>query len=285
MAIARRAAAPVIHSERALTSTATVPAGRPPWESEGFDAARRLVAARRQASTHPLQLVRALARANDVVAASRYVRGLPLVAIAPSDTTNGRWLASRVDGRVGAGLARAALLLDGTVEGYLAGRRKQALRTNLRRARNEGFTAHVACESERARLEAQRAADGRAPMLVREQQDLLLLADGDGVWRGYCLVTRDGELAYLERFVRRNDKAAYVLGRNVLQVALVEHLLSSGVRLLLTGSALTVRTGTTYFQYLAGYDIVNVRVRRRVGADAPVQGAFHGFDRRGTERS
>src|SRR5262245_52990810 len=177
--------------------------------------------------------------------------------------------------------AQAVLELPAAEEHYLAGRSKQALRTNLRHARDLGVTSVRA--SYEAWFEAVGAIlltrhDGKAPdqKLERpgpEQQMAYYLArDARGTPLAFAGAALFGQFGVLFGLVSRPDrKPGASWARYQLHTCLALDLGRSGVKQLLAGSAIRQPPGNQYFQHLLGYRARNLHVE--VLADAAIEPA------------
>jgi hypothetical protein len=178
--------------------------------------------------------------------------------------------------------AQAVLELPTAEESYMAGRPKQALRTNLRHARDLGVTS--ARSSYEAFSEAARAIlvtrhDGNAPdqKMDRpgpEQQMAYYVArDSRGRPLAFAGVALFGQFGVLFGLVSRPDrKPGASWARYQIHTCLALDLGRSGVRHLLAGSAIRQAPGTQYFQHLVGYQARNLHVD--VIADAVADAAI-----------
>ena len=186
---------------------------------------------------------------------------------ADADAWSGAYFGPARRGR----LAQAVLELPTIEERYLAGRPKQALRTNLRHGRELGVTSgRVATYEEwfeAASVILNARPDGKA---VGPEMD----KPGPGQHAAYY-VARDahesplafagvalfGEFAVLFTMlshVDRHPSASWA--RFQLHTCLALDLGCSGVTYLLVGSALRETAGNQYFQHLLGYRARNLRV-------------------------
>jgi hypothetical protein len=175
--------------------------------------------------------------------------------------------------------AQAVLELPAAEKRYLAGRPKQALRTNLRHAHDLGVTSARA--SYEAWFEAASAIlltrpDGKAPdqKMDRpgpEQQMVYYLAhDARGIPLAFAGVALFGQFGVLFGLVSRPDrKPDASWARYQVHTCLALDLGRFGVRYLLAGSAIRQPPGTQYFQHLLGYQVRNLRVE--VVADAAIE--------------
>jgi|GEM_PF-1773446 len=178
-------------------------------------------------------------------------------------------------------LAQAVLELPTAEERYLAGRPKQALRTNLRHARDLGVTAvrtpyEVWSEAVSAILLTRH--DGKAPdqKMDRpgpEQQMAYYVArDAYGIPLAFAGAALFGQFGVLFGLVSRPDrKPGASWARYQLHTCLALDLGRSGVRHLLAGSAVRQPPGNQYFQHLLGYRVRNLHVE--VVADVAIEPA------------
>jgi hypothetical protein len=167
--------------------------------------------------------------------------------------------------------AQAVLDLPADEEHYLAGRPKQALRTNLRHARDLGVTSgriptHEAW-SEAVSVILHARPDG--PAAARE---MLKPAPGQRVAYyvardayetplAFARVALFGQFAVLLTMLSRLDRHPSVSwARYQLHTSLALDLGCRGVRHLLVASALGTQSGNQYFQHLLGYRARNLRI-------------------------
>jgi hypothetical protein len=165
-------------------------------------------------------------------------------------------------------LGWAVLDLPATEDHYLVGRPKQALRTNLRHARTLGVSSSRVSyetwfEAVSAVLQARDIKPG--PEQARpgpEQQVAFYVArDGCGTALAFAGAALFGQFAMLFSLVSRPDRQPDASwARYHLHTSLVFDLGSSGVKHLVTGSALRAPAGHQYFQHLLGYRPRNLRV-------------------------
>jgi hypothetical protein len=200
------------------------------------------------------------------------VRRLPVVKLrvrqADVDAWSGVLFGSTL---MSGGRAQAVLDLPSAEEHYLAGRPKQALRTNLRHARALGVTSN--------RIPTYEAWFAAASVIMHARGDGAAAArdirkPGPGQHMAYY-VARDADetplafahVALLGQFVvlfsmlshqGRHPSASWA--RYQLHTFLALDLGCSGVKHLLVGSALREPAGNQYFQHLLGYRARNLRV-------------------------
>jgi hypothetical protein len=240
-----------------------VASARSVLRGEGFAAAsgmaRMRVAMRHREYAAAFGVVR---RPADACSALAFIRSLPVVAANTTDSPAGRWVQERIapDSWIRKlGIARAVLEIPRSTDDYLRGRRKQAMRTNLRHAAKLGSTVRVASLKEAADLDTERRRRGQRTIAGRPGQALLLICSPDGTLRGFSVVTVDREWAHLDSFVGLGPRHEFLAARYLLQLHVVDYVRGRDVRFLHAGSALAVNSSVQYFQYLVGYDPVNVR--------------------------
>jgi hypothetical protein len=158
-------------------------------------------------------------------------------------------------------LAWAVLELPAAENHYLVGRPKQALRTNLRHARALGVTSsRVTYEtwSEAVNSVMQARDDEPGPEQdrpgPRQRVAYYVARDGCGTALACAAAALFEQFAVLFALVSRPDRQPDASwARYQLHTFLVSDLGSSGVKHLLTGSALREQAGHQYFQHLLGY--------------------------------
>jgi hypothetical protein len=174
----------------------------------------------------------------------------------------GHWFGSRRR------LAWAVLDLPAAEDHYLVGRPRQALRTNLRHARSLGVTSsRVGYETwfEAVSAVMRTRDDKPGPEQDRpgpgQQVAFYVARDGRGTALAFAGAALFGQFAVLFALVNRPDRQPEASwARYHLHTFLVFDLGSSGVKHLLTGSAIRESAGAQYFQHLLGYRPRNLRV-------------------------
>ena len=167
--------------------------------------------------------------------------------------------------------AQAVLELPTAEKHYLVGRPKQALRTNLRHARDLGVTSdriptyEAWFEAASVILHARR--DGKA---VGQEMDkpepgqqvaYYVARDADETPLAFAGVAVFGQFAVLFTMLSHLDlHPSASWARYQLHTFLALDLGRSGVKHLLVGSALRETAGNQYFQHLLGYRARNLRV-------------------------
>jgi hypothetical protein len=167
--------------------------------------------------------------------------------------------------------AQAVLELPTVEEHYLIGRPKQALRTNLRHARELGVTSHRIPTYE-AWFEAVSVilnARPDGPAMAREighpgpgQQVAYYVArDANQTPLAFARVALLGEFAALFTMLSSHDRRPNASwARYQLHTFIALDLGCSGFKHLVLGSALRDTAGNQYFQHLLGYRARNLRL-------------------------
>jgi hypothetical protein len=167
--------------------------------------------------------------------------------------------------------AQAVLELPTVEEHYLAGRSKQALRTNLRHARDLGVTSDRIPSYEAwfeiAGVVLHARHDG--PAMARQmnhpepgqQMAYYVARDADGTPLAFARVALLGQFAVLFTLLCHPDRRPSAsCARYQLHTFLALDLGCSRVKHLIIGSALREPAGNQYFQHLLGYRARNLRV-------------------------
>jgi hypothetical protein len=167
--------------------------------------------------------------------------------------------------------AQAVLELPTAEEHYLAGRPKQALRTNLRHAREFGVTSDRIPTYEAWFEAASVILDTRhdGPDLARhierpgpgQQVAYYVARDADETPLAFARCALIGQFAALfTMFSHQDRRPSASWARYQLHTFLVLDLGCSGIKHLILGSALRDTPGNQYFQHLLGYRARNLRV-------------------------
>lgn len=223
------------------------------------------------------------------------LRQLPLLRVRPSGGPAGREMERVLLGlrarpgcdrrspsfrvRLGAQLLRvpdrrsavAVLMVPSELSTYLAGRKRQALRTNLRRAEEHGV---VVSEVTRAAAQIEcirRIMAARNDSWLEQHGSWLERAAGEGLVRlfaGYgpdgalltvAVVVADAPWAIL-RLCVSVDGAVAGYSRYATHAYMVDALSRSGVRALMVDSVLVATPGLRYLQARLGFDLANLAV-------------------------
>jgi hypothetical protein len=167
--------------------------------------------------------------------------------------------------------AQAVLELSSVEQHYLAGRPKQALRTNLRHARDLGVTSdrvptyEAWFEAVSVILHARHDGPTMAPQMNKpepgQQVAYYVARDADETPLAFARVALLGQFAVLFTMLSHPDKRPSASwARYQLHTFLSLDLGCSGVKYLLIGSALRETIGNQYFQHLLGYRARNLRI-------------------------
>jgi hypothetical protein len=168
-------------------------------------------------------------------------------------------------------LAQAVLDLPTVEKHYLAGHHKQALRTNLRHARDLGVTSNRVPTyegwSEAASIILNARPDGKAAGRELDKPEpgqhvaYYVARDAQDTPLAYARVAMFGQFAVLFAMLSHLDRhPSASWARYQLHTFLALDLGRSGVSYLLVGSALRETAGNQYFQHLLGYRARNLRV-------------------------
>jgi hypothetical protein len=167
--------------------------------------------------------------------------------------------------------AQAVLELPTVEQHYLAGRAKQALRTNLRHARALGVSSEriptyetwfeAASVILRTRRDGPAAAREMGKPGLGQQVAYYVARDADKMPLAFAGVALFGQFAVLFTMLSHHDQhPSASWARYQLHTFLTLDLGSSGVEHLIVGSALRETVGNQYFQHLLGYRARNLRV-------------------------
>jgi hypothetical protein len=219
----------------------------------------------------PSDLMRNLVRDPDLVRGLAAVWRLPVVDLRVRQADADAWSGASFGpaGRdIFAGrLAQATLELPAVEERYLAGRAKQALRTNLRRARDLGVTSGRISSYEAWFEAASDIAEGPAQIrdMARpepgQQVSYYVARDAHQTPLAFAGAARFGQFAVLFVLASRPDRRPRAsCARYQLHTCLAFDLSRAGVKYLLVGSALRQTVGNQYFQHLLGYRARHLRV-------------------------
>jgi hypothetical protein len=203
-------------------------------------------------------------------ALARFLRDLPPIYVPLSSERAGMLIAEHLSlrrwGIPRFRVAQGVLHLPDDFATYLRGRRRQAVRTNNRRARERGITCqHV-------RIASWRPFDRPGSCSAEAERWLATDSQGDVVAQAWLVVDRDCALLY-----SLTSNTSYV--RWLLHTAIVERLCDEGCPLLITNSydVPLMPAGQQHFQHLLGYTVGRVRIDRRRRTDIP---SSLRFDRR-----
>jgi hypothetical protein len=209
---------------------------------------------------------------------------LPVVDITISPRQAAVWFAPRFpmvgqsifDGRH----AQAVLDLEADPKRYLAGRRKQALRTNLTHSRKLGVQARQVSGYDDWSVAAREILcywpDGHR--LIRQMQPTpawqemgyFVATDPEGRPVAFNVAAIFNEFAVLVWSLSLHGHPAASSARYLLHTQMRSELRSRGVRHLIAGSAIRGSAGLQYFQYLLGYEVRNLKIAVRDAIGSPL---------------
>ncbi len=212
------------------------------------DCAQRLRAGRRQLRGHGL-----VSLLRQVPVLIRFLWALPRTDVRLSSSPAGlaisEHLSLRTWGIPRFRLAQGVLHLPEDFATYVRGRRRQAVRTNVRRAKDLGIDCHSRT------LPAWRRPEEKITRSAPVEH--WWATNRDGTTIGEAWLTVDDDCALLHAMSCRER-----YGRWLLHTAIVERLCAARCRLLLTNSfdVPLMSPGAQYFQRLLGYSIARVRL-------------------------
>jgi hypothetical protein len=198
----------------------------------------------------------------------RLVATLEHLTVSPTDSPSGRAIRAHLEvrryGIPKNRVAQAVLVVPSSSRVYLRGRRKQAVRTNLRRARDERLScAHLPSLAEREAF-----ADLIEPELVDSWERKLLIDHPEAEWwavfeaegkpAGLGVVSVDSEVALIWSLACRSH-----LARWLLNIEIVSEMANRGVTCLLvaTSMAPVLDPDLQYFQRRLGYQVAHLKLR------------------------
>jgi len=160
----------------------------------------------------------------------------------------------------------SVLELPDTLQDYLRGRSRQALRTNIRRADTHGLVAREVHEWPEAAGFSRAVSSARGGE-AGEQHDpewflqhrgdrWFVVTGGDGAKIAFAAVAAADRDAYLRTLYSADCHPEASSARYLVHTALVSALLESGVSRLWADGPLTIGSGLQYFQRLLGYQCV-----------------------------
>jgi O-antigen/teichoic acid export membrane protein len=167
----------------------------------------------------------------------------------------------------------SVLVLPESLDRYLRGKRRQALRTNLNNAKRAGIAAtelpdstdSLAAYHESVGSGSEttvKAVDTARSLLVNPGALAMSATDAEGrlLCMGAAII--DGADAYLAKLVSIRDRPGASEARYVVHTALTAELIDRGVRRLWADGPLTVQPGVQKFQRLLGYECARPRISR-----------------------
>jgi hypothetical protein len=202
------------------------------------------------------------------------LRELPIVELRLSVGEHRRWLHARWPA-AGESLfdgywAQAVIQTSVKEHEYLAGRHRQAVRTNIHRARELGISATRLGgydEFVAASTPVYRSRRGGDAVLAATRQPP---SSDEFAWYSASTVAHEvpitvaavalfGDFAVLAVMVGNQDYAHIGYARYLLHTFVLGDLATHGIRHLIVGSVLRESNGNQYFQRLLGYRICNVQ--------------------------
>ena len=206
----------------------------------------------------------------------------PRLDVATTDSAAGRLLrdhfGARAFGLVPHNcLCRGVLILPRAHEDYLRGRRRQAVRTNLRRAKAAGIRCETVGSARCALTAVHQVVIGRHPTptgedlaclttqwpkLLEDPASTVVVARGAaGPALALCAVLIDDDVAMIRLAVASSHEARWCLHGYLVQI-----LISRGVRCLLSDGdgpfgALGYSPSVQYYQRLLGYELRHITMR------------------------
>ena len=222
------------------------------------------------------------------------LRRLPIVEPRLTEEEHERWLKARWpaggERLFGGHWAQAVIETSPAEREYLTGRHRQALRTNIRRAREQGITARRLDSYGEFRAAAEQVYAGRkgGEAVLQSMRDPLpsehfawycASTPADGTPVVIAAIAVFGDLGVLAVMVGdlRNPLAGHA--RYLLHNFVRSDLAAHGTKHLLVGSVLRESSGTRYFQRLLGYRICNVRPMLLASSGEPERDAGPAFRR------
>jgi hypothetical protein len=225
------------------------------YGSEEFLRACRLAAACREIEGSGLRAAWARLRAGSATLA-RYQRRLPLTELRLTASPAGRMIAQHFAildrGRPRFRTAQGVLALPDDFATYLRGRHRQALRTNIKHARRQGYTVH----SYAVDNWVPGVGDSRRAAIAPGPIERWLLMGPDGNCAADSILSVDSEVALLHGLVSFGPYARWLLHAEIIE------RLCGDCRLLVanTDDAYFLAPGTQHFQRLLGFQITRLRI-------------------------
>jgi hypothetical protein len=208
---------------------------------------------------------------------------LPIVEVSVTDGQAAALLArdfAPIDAPIfGGRYAQAVLDLGPDDQAYLAGRRRQAVRTNMRHARNFGVEvtrvagyeewSAATCAVLRSRPDGVDMIDRLRPPPPTQDMVYFVAVDDRGHPVAISVVAGFDQCAVLVWSLSVPGHPAASSSRYLLHTFMRSELRRRGMRHFIAGTGVRDTPGLQYFQHLLGYELRNVRVRvRRASAAA-----------------
>ncbi len=223
--------------------------------------------------------LRCVADGKGLAASAKLLVYLPRLSISLSSSTSGREIAAHLRrkrlGIAHARLAQGVLALPPTLEEYLRGRSRQAVRTNIRHAKGVGLTCRRVTSSAEQRyvaeyMVAQRpqsedVAETYRRHLNHADAQCWMVEAPDQTPAGLAILSVDIEVAMLWSLVSLDQTAKWLLHTHV-----VGELGDAGVRYLLTSSKMAPLMGSRdqYLQKLLGYRVAHLSLEHAPPSDS-----------------
>jgi hypothetical protein len=236
------------------------------YGGELFESASRYL--RGVASSSGRARLRHTVRPRGFAASARLFAKLEHLTVSPTDSPSGRairaYLEERRYGIPTHRVAQGVLVVPHSSQVYLRGRHKQAVRTNLHRARHERLScAQLVSLSEReafANLTDPGFTDSweRELLVGRSECERWAVYDAESQPIGLSAVSVDSDVALIWSLVCRGHS-----GRWLLHTEIVSEMAKRGVRYLLVATQMTpvLPPGLQYFQRLLGHQVAHLNLR------------------------
>lgn len=236
------------------------------YGGELFETASRYL--RGVASSSGRARLRHTVRPRGFAASARLVAKLERLTLSPTDSPSGRairaYLEERRYGIPKHRVAQGVLVVPRSSQEYLRGHHKQAVRTNLNRARE----ARLSC-AQLARFPEREAfvnlidpgftdSCERKLLIGRPESEWWAVFDAEGQPIGLAAVSVDSEVALIWSLGCRGRS-----GRWLLHTEIVSEMAKRGVTCLLVAGPMAPKLapGLQYFQRLLGYQVAHLKLR------------------------
>jgi hypothetical protein len=253
--------------EARRAARAAAPAPEAQYGGELFETASRHMAG--VASKSGRARFRHAVRPRGFTASVRLVATLGHLTVSPTDSPSGRAIRAHLEERRWGipknRLAQGVLIVPGSRQVYLRGRRRQAVRTNLHRAQEERLTCvHLSSLPEReafADLIQSELVDSwweRMLLIERPEAEWWAVFERGSQPAGIGVVSVDSEVALIWSLRCRSHRARWLLHTEI-----VSELANRGVPCLLvaTSMAPVLDPGLQYFQRRLGYQVAHLKLR------------------------
>jgi hypothetical protein len=212
-----------------------------------------------------IRALRPAGAAKGVVASAKLMSRLPRASIRLTDSPSGEALRAHLNERWHGipkhRVAQGVLAVPESIQAYLRGRHKQAVRTNVRRAQELGMRCHRLTDiDERSRYADLLDPDMTDPwkrrqLLTRLDAECWIALDGRERPIGLAVFTVDAELAMLWSLVASESPARWLLHTEI-----VELLATCRVPYLMAAARMAplLPPGIQYLQRLLGYRVTHI---------------------------